>query len=427
MTQTDEHNLVLVRTAEAVDEINATFYGRFPYPWSAAKFEFFHDADFNTVMISQDVGDWGHTRMPRAPAVWVAGCGTNQAVITALKFPAGTVIGSDVSATSLEMSGQAAKQIGLTNLGLRRESINEVGYHEQFDYLICTGVIHHNADPAATLGKLARALKPNGILELMVYNRFHWLIPVAFQQAVRILGGDAQTPDFENELAITRRLIDTLPKDTFVGSYLRQFANYPETQLADTLLQPVMYSYTVESLEQMAAGCGLEILAPCISPFDKIVERNSWNLEWADKHVRDLYEALPDLRRWQVTNLLTLESSPMLWFYLQRKDSVYPRKDEKQVCQEFLDTRFERACTTQGSYTRGTEGGYRLAATPVAFPNFPPDPRVRRVFEMIDGRMTMREVFQRQRLPTDFNTVNQARILLTTSAYPYLKAIESAD
>ena len=42
--------------------------------------------------------------------------------------------------------------------------------------------------------------------------------------------------------------------------------------------------------------------------------------------------------RWQITNLLAVEKSPSLCFYVQRNDSDAVRKSEQEVCDDFLDT-----------------------------------------------------------------------------------------
>ena len=314
---TEQYQFVVTESADAVDKLNALFYGRFPYPWLPGKFDYLADPDFETVMINQSLGYWDRSAIPENPRIWVAGCGTNQAIFTALKFPKATIIGSDVSEQSLALCGESARQLGISNLELKKESINHVTYRDEFDYVICTGVIHHNADPAATLAKLAPALKENGILELMVYNRFHWIVPIAFQQAVSILADANRKAGFETELSITRTLVNELPRDTLVGMVVSGFKDAHESLLADGLIQPMLHSYTVELVDQMAASCDLEILVPYISQFDKAALKLSWNMEFKDPAVKEAYHALPDLRRWQVTNLLQLEKSPMLWFYLQ--------------------------------------------------------------------------------------------------------------
>ena len=266
MIKTDEDNLVLARSTNYVDELNAQFYGRFPYPWRPAQFNYLLDSDFETVMVNQDLGDWQHRTIPRQPKIWVAGCGTNQAVWTALRFPKAAVIGSDLSVQSLELAARSARDLQLTNLELRNESINQVDYVEQFDYVICTGVIHHNAQPQAVLKKLTDALKPTGILELMVYNRYHRIITTAFQKAIRTLTGNKSASNFDLELTLVQRMIDNFPIQNVVSTMLDGYQGSPEASLADSLLQPVEQSYTVESLDCMASDCDLEIFDALYQP-----------------------------------------------------------------------------------------------------------------------------------------------------------------
>jgi SAM-dependent methyltransferase len=424
--KSDDHNLLLVESSNSVDQLNAEFYGRFPYPWSAFKFDYLQDPYFETRMLNQEMGEWGYGLVPRHPSIWVAGCGTNQAVFTALRFPQATVVGSDVSTTSLNKCAETARQLGITNLQLREESINQIKYDEQFDYVICTGVIHHNADPQGSLRKLAGALKPTGILELMVYNRFHWTIPAAFQKAVRILGRSTHAIDFEEELTLARSLLGELPKESLWGLLSTNRSDCPESLLADELLQPVLYSYTVESLEEMAATCNLEILLPCVNQFDKTDRRYSWNLALQEPRIKEAYDSLPDTQRWQVTNLLLRQTSPQLWFYLQRKDAGRPRKSERQVCEEFLDGRFLRTATTQKGFMRDRDGAYKLEARSLNFPIAPVEPSVRKLFEAVDGQKSMREIFQQAEMETTFQSVNFTRLLLATPGFPYLQSANFA-
>ncbi len=426
MLKSDQQNLELVESVDSVDKLNAKFYGRFPYPWLAVKFDYLLDPGFETAMLNQSLGDWENTVLRKNSKIWVAGCGTNLAISTALRFPAATVLGSDLSSKSLEACSKAARQLGISNLELKEESINHVGYTEQFDYIICTGVIHHNADPKATLGKLVAALKRTGIMELMVYNLYHEIIPTAFQKAVRIIGnGNASTIDLELELSITKALVNQFPIKNSIASFLTKYDDCPETMLADELFQPVLYSYTVESLEELADSCNLELLTPCINLFDKTEEKFSWNMEFPNLDLQARYEALPDTRRWQVSNLLLLEKSPMLWFYFQRKDAGRQRKSEKQICEEFLNTTFEKAGAKQRCYIMGNDGKYKLSPNTRSFPIASPDPSVNAILDAVDGKTPMRDILQRLGVRITFQAVNQIRIRLTNSAFPYLKAVRS--
>src|SRR5262245_44492402 len=106
---TDDDHRVLAESAEDIDRLNARFYGRFPYPWQPVKFDAVEDDELETVMLNQDVGDFTHRRIPIDARVWIAGCGTNQAVQAALRFPNARVLGTDISPASLELCASAAR------------------------------------------------------------------------------------------------------------------------------------------------------------------------------------------------------------------------------------------------------------------------------------------------------------------------------
>lgn len=421
----DENNRPVVASLEAVDGTNARFYGRFQYPWAPMAFQSVTDPYFETVMLNQSIGSWDHSVIPREPAIWVAGCGTNQANFTALKFPRASVLGSDLSTTSLETCAATARQLGIENLELKQESLNAVPYDAQFDYVISTGVIHHNADPEVPLTRIARALKPSGILELMVYNRYHRIETTAFQKAIRILCGEAGAQDFESQLDTTRAVMNGYTPENMMTKYLNESRDLPESALADRLLQPVEYSFTVESLEDLADRCGLEFVAPCINQFDKADRTFSWNIEFEDRALQERYDALPDSRRWQVSNLLMLDKSPMLWFYLQRKDSGRPRRTEQQLSEEFLRVPFVRSTVEQQTYVREDSGQYTLI--PNKRPHLSgnhPEPICRRILDKLTPRTptTVGDVFRQLGLDPLFQVVNRARLCLTTNAFPYLVA-----
>jgi SAM-dependent methyltransferase len=421
----DDENLVLAESADSVDEVLSKFYGRYPWPWQAMKFDYLSDPDLETVLLNQDLGDWEHKRIPERPKVWVAGCGTNQALMTALRFPKGTVIGTDVSEKSLELCRNAARDAGVTNLELRLESINKAGYEAEFDYVICTGVIHHNAHPEVSLERLARALKPDGILELMVYNRFHRTLTSAFQKTIRILtrtsGGQ---PDFESGLALAKKLLANFPVENHMSEWLAELTDRPEADLADLLIQPVEHSYTVASLSAMAEGCGLEMLQPCITLYVKLRLLNTtWNMEFADAELQSRYDALPDLDRWQVSNLLLHEKTPLLWFFLQRRDGAHPRKTEREIDEEFMDGVFEKVGAQQGSFIKGGDGIFKPSKRAVAFPLSPPEESVRTIFKEVDGQTSMREIFRKLKIEPTVQNINKARRALTTVASPYLRAV----
>lgn len=425
MNVNDDFNLSLVESTETVDALNAKFYGRFQYPWLPMAFDCPVDPHFETVMLNQSIGSWDHTAVPQSPRIWVAGCGTNQAVFTALRFPLARIVGSDLSNSSLDRTATTARQLGISNLELRRESINQVDYRDEFDYVICTGVIHHNADPQASLRKLSEALKPSGVLELMVYNRYHRFTTTAFQKAIRILGSSSSELNFESELEISRRIIHGHKLQNTMAQFLEFYQDSPESKLADALLQPVEYSYTVESLEALAVSCGLRFVAPCVNQFDKMNQTFLWHMEFDDEELQSRYDSLPGSRRWQVSNHLMLEKSPMLWFYFEREDSGRESKSERAMCAELLERKFIKSETKKRVFVKTNDGDFKPGQRLPPHPGPHADTLCNRVIAEFAAHpaTTMRDALRRIEVAESFPLVNKLRTTLTTNMFPYLTAV----
>lgn len=431
MNPIEPDNIQHATSAADVDALNSAFYGRIRYPWPPQAFHRLEDAHLWSHMLGQDIGCWHEPVVPALGGkVWVAGCGTNQALLTALKFPAAAVQGSDLSAESLDLCRRNAEQVGAANLTLVRESLNTVTYRDAFDYAVCTGVIHHNADPAIPLRRIAAALKPEGILELMVYNVYHRTHTAAVQLAVQTMAGTrGGDPNFDRELALAKELVrepSAWAGDARVASFLEEYRDTEDAHFADSLLQPVERSYTVASLERLAADCGLEILGFAVDQFSRSRGGITYNLELPSEALREAYGRLGDVERWHVTNLLLAERSPMLWFYFQRRDSKRARKTEDDIAASFLETTFEPVATTQRTFSRSGDGTrYVEAEGSRPFPRPTDDPAARRVIDAVaasPGR-PMGQVLTDLGLPTEPRSVHSLRVRVATSAFPFLRAV----
>src|SRR5688572_21565745 len=158
-----------MRTPEA-DPVCA-FYTAHPYPPPVANLDRAREEwlDANRHRAEHHLL-WPGTPYRADLDILVAGCGTWQAAKYALCRPQAHVVGTDISTTSLEHTNQLKRKYALTNLDTAHGSIECVGAMTQrFDLIVCTGVLHHLVDPAAGLQALRSALKPDGVLYLMVY------------------------------------------------------------------------------------------------------------------------------------------------------------------------------------------------------------------------------------------------------------------
>jgi 2-polyprenyl-3-methyl-5-hydroxy-6-metoxy-1,4-benzoquinol methylase len=167
MSQQEEQHARSPGAAAAVQD----FYERYPYPRPIDSLE-------NYRRLRQDQqrrrADY-HLFWPARPykedlSILIAGCGTSQAAKHALRWPAAQVTGIDFSATSVRCTGELKRKYHLSNLQIRQLPIERVNELEtSFDQIVCTGVLHHLADPDAGLSALRGVLKPDGAMHLMVY------------------------------------------------------------------------------------------------------------------------------------------------------------------------------------------------------------------------------------------------------------------
>ena len=132
------------------------FYERYPYPGPVDSLDAYRQLWADPQRRRAD----HHLFQPGQPyredaAILVAGCGTSQAAKHAVRWPAARVTGIDFSATSVRCTGELKRKHKLHKLELRQLPIERAGeLGTQFDQIVCTGVLHHLADPDASLQAL---------------------------------------------------------------------------------------------------------------------------------------------------------------------------------------------------------------------------------------------------------------------------------
>jgi SAM-dependent methyltransferase len=113
---------------------------------------------------------------PASPDILIAGCGTGrEAAIWAARAPAGRVTAIDLSAASLRYATDRCA--GIANIAFEQRDLHHVaGIGRRFDLVICSGVLHHLADPEAGWAALADVLKPGGVMGIMLYSKVARLV-----------------------------------------------------------------------------------------------------------------------------------------------------------------------------------------------------------------------------------------------------------
>lgn len=195
-------------------------------------------------------------REPRAEMdILVAGCGTNQAAIFAYNNPAANVVAIDVSKPSLGHHRYLKDRYGMKNLTLHHLAIEDAErLGQQFDLIVSTGVLHHLASPETGLKALARCLRPDGVMALMLYARYGRLGVEMMQGVFRDLG----LAQSDTAVLMVRETLEKLTADHPVKSYVSIAPDLRfDAGLVDTFLHGRERSYTVDDCLAFVASAGL--------------------------------------------------------------------------------------------------------------------------------------------------------------------------
>jgi SAM-dependent methyltransferase len=230
-----------------VTEVVREFYDRYPYPPPVDSLEKYRKiwqdpqrrrADYHLF--------WPQKRYTENYSILIAGCGTSQAAKHALRWPSAQVTGIDISSTSVRRTEELKREYNLANLQLYQLPIEEVGQLQtSFDQIVCTGVLHHLANPDAGLAALREVLDPDGAMHLMVYAPYGRAGIYMLQEFCRRVGICATDEGIQELIAALRQLPPGHPLETLlrIAPDFRQ-----EAALADALLHPQDRAYSVPQL-----------------------------------------------------------------------------------------------------------------------------------------------------------------------------------
>ena len=252
----NDHETRRADAARVGEDVRA-FYERHPYPPPVDSLEKYR-------LLGQDRqkrrADY-HLFWPASPyredqSILIAGCGTSQAAKHALRWPAAQVTGIDFSATSVRCTEELKRKYNLNNLQVRQIPIERVSdLKMSFDQIICTGVLHHLAEPDAGLSALRGVLNPDGgAMHLMVYAPYGRTGIYMLQEFCRRIGVHANDEGIRDLITALK----ALPRGHPLETLLREAPDFrEEAALADALLHPQDRAYSVPQLFDFIEKAGL--------------------------------------------------------------------------------------------------------------------------------------------------------------------------
>ena len=194
----------------------------------------------------------------------VAGGGTGDAVIMLAQQLsdrgfAADIVYLDLSHASMAVARARAEIRGLQSIDFRIGSLLDLDPAADglFDYIDCCGVLHHLADPAAGLQRLAGVLGADGGIGVMVYGSLGRTGVYPLQAALATLAGAELTS--AERLTLARRLLEDLPRQNWFrrNPYLGDHDTGDDAALYDLLLHSRDRAYRVPEIVALANSAGL--------------------------------------------------------------------------------------------------------------------------------------------------------------------------
>ena len=172
----------------------------------------------------------------------------------------GEVIYLDLSTASRQVAEERARHQGLNNVSFHTGSLLDVASMGlgEFDYINCSGVLHHLACPEDGITALASVLAPGGAAGVMVYGELGRTGVYHAQDMLRMLCGTEELP---TQVEIAKRLLPSLPHSNWLAKNGEQkFTDtLDDVEIVDRFLHSCDQAYRVPGCVALMAAAGLRI------------------------------------------------------------------------------------------------------------------------------------------------------------------------
>jgi SAM-dependent methyltransferase len=174
------------------------------------------------------------------------GCGTGQ-LTNFLGVSCRRVVGTDICSNSIRLGEKFRQEHKLDRVRFVQMDLFRPCFKpEQFDVILCLGVLHHTSDPFGGFQSLLRLLKPGGHVVIGVYNRYGRLLTDLRRRVFRRTNGRF-------------RWIDPILRSSSHSKAQRQ------AWFADQYCHPHESKHTIAEILQWFGRTGIEFVR-CVFP-----------------------------------------------------------------------------------------------------------------------------------------------------------------
>lgn len=221
-------------------------YEQYPYPSPVTGSSLIRDLTnaIEVLFPGQEFEDWN---------ILDAGCGSGHRLLNlAKRYPKANFTGVDLSASSLKVAAQIARQSGIANVTFRQANLLELKLATKYQLIVSTGVIHHLCDPQLGLKRVFACLSDDGLMYAWFYHSFGEFQRLLDRELVRLLWGP-ENSDFPEGVAVVEDLGLNLSSEQY-GTKTSTPSERDISQLsinADAYLHPIVNAYRFHEIIEM--------------------------------------------------------------------------------------------------------------------------------------------------------------------------------
>lgn len=368
-------------------------YERYPYPPRNPEDEpkFLHATITECLDALNHYGFGGRRNFHENFRALCAGGGTGDSLIFLAEQLRGTnaeIVYLDMSQTSMDIAKARAKMRGLENIRWVRASLLDLAKQDigMFDYINCSGVLHHLKHPEAGLAALESALAPGGVMGLMLYGKYGRTAIYQMQELIRLINGNG-SPD--EKFSTCKTLLSGLPPTNWFHHSAQWFNDLKDGDAAlyDLLLHSQDRAYSIPELYDFLSSADLKLAGfagpnPCDPAY----------------HIRDEkllghVQALDAKTRYAIGELLA-GNVKKHEFYATREVVTPPSPDDLDMVPVLPVNTHPDRYEQLHHLIKNQPGNVRFS-TQACTVSLPPHPGLDAVARFMDGTNSLREIYKR--------------------------------
>lgn len=366
-------------------------YEQFPYPPRNPENErrFLHASITECLDALNHYGYGGQRNFHRHFRALCAGGGTGDSTIFLAEQLRGSeahIVYLDLSQASMDVAKARAAARGLSNIQWVQGSLLDLPTLGLglFDYINCSGVLHHLENPDAGLNALCQVLAPGGVMGLMLYAKYGRTGIYHMQQLLRFVA-ENESPD--TKLGLCKTLLGNLPETNWFRHSERWFNDLKngDAALYDLLLHSQDRAYSIPELYDFVEATGLKIVT--------FLGDNAYDpsVHIKDKKLLSRVQAMDKKNQHAIGELLAGRITSHV-FYAARDIVPPPTPDGLDMVPSFPVNTAPDIYEELYHLLKAKPGGV-LFKTEYGAARVPSHPAMARLVKCMDGKRSLREIY----------------------------------